>query len=525
MARVWKRTADKRKPGTPWMLTYTDWKIVDGRWVSWERTKTAYTDKRASMALGTQLEDKAKMKRDGRIDEREDRRAIEARRETSAHIDDYEAALVAKGSNPKHIGQTTGYIRDIADSLEWATVGSIRADALMRHLSDRRAALDWSPRTFNARVVAIKGFTRWLVEHDRLQADPLASAKQIRQTTDVRRNRRAFSEQEIRQLIESTMSGPSVRFGRGGTRFTLTGPDRAMLYRVMLETGLRVAEVSSLTPRSLDLDASRGPTVTLEAAYSKRKRRDVQPVPETLAAVIRLWIADKAHNEPLWVLPHKPTQRLLIPDLRRARARWLRGLTKGKRRREGSDSDFLRYRDAAGRFADFHAMRHTYVTRLSMSNVPLPVAQRLARHSSPTLTANTYTHVGLADGRAALERAFGKPQNTEDSPDIARATGTLGAPIEPEAERCAQRPAQRESDRSSLKLTSPGTLTEQRPIAGKPTTASRKPLKPQGFGKSGHIRSVAGKATPANRGDRTPVELFVGQIGLWSLETRVLVQG
>ncbi len=445
MARVWKRKADKRKTGSPWMLTYTDWRIVGGRWVSWERTKTAYTDKRESMALGTQLEDKARMKRDGRIDEREDRRALEARRGLTDHIDEYEQALQAKGSNPKHVGQTIGYIREIVDTLKWATVGSIRADTLMRHLGDKRAEHDWSPRTLNARVIAIKGLTRWLVEHDRLPADPLASTKQIHQTTDIRRNRRAFSRQEVEQLVESTMSGPSVRFGRLRMRFVLTGSDRAMLYRVMLGTGLRVAEVSSLTRRSFDLDTPDGPVVTLEAAYSKRKRRDVQPIPESLAVLLRLWIAEKVHDEPLWVLPYKPTERLLRPDLRRARARWLLGISKGKPRGDARESDFRKYRNSAGRFADFHAMRHTYVTRLSMSNVPLPVAQRLARHSSPMLTANTYTHVGLADGRAALDRAFGKSQKTGDSSDFARATGTDGASFEQEAERSAIRTLRRSS--------------------------------------------------------------------------------
>ena len=69
---------------------------------------------------------------------------------------------------------------------------------------------------------------------------------------------------------------------------------------------------------------------------------------------------------------------------------WRREVARGKARREAHDGDPLRYRDAAGRRADFHAMRHTYITRLSVADVPLTVAQRLARHSTPTLTANTY---------------------------------------------------------------------------------------------------------------------------------------
>jgi integrase len=48
----------------------------------------------------------------------------------------------------------------------------------------------------------------------------------------------------------------------------MTGPDRAMLYRVAVGTGFRANELRSLTPESFDLDAN-PPKVTVEAAYSK----------------------------------------------------------------------------------------------------------------------------------------------------------------------------------------------------------------------------------------------------------------
>lgn len=42
-------------------------------------------------------------------------------------------------------------------------------------------------------------------------------------------------------------------------------------------TGFRLNELRSLTPRSFDHDAD-PPAVTVEAAYSNRRRRDVQPI-------------------------------------------------------------------------------------------------------------------------------------------------------------------------------------------------------------------------------------------------------
>ena len=67
-------------------------------------------------------------------------------------------------------------------------------------------------------------------------------------------------------------------------------------------------------------------------------------------------------------------------------------------------SCFLTYEDADGLFADFHANRHTFISNLSGSGVPLSVAQKLARHSDPRLTANRYTHVELNEQAQAIDQ-------------------------------------------------------------------------------------------------------------------------
>ena len=60
--------------------------------------------------------------------------------------------------------------------------------------------------------------------------------------------------------------------------------------------------------------------------------------------------------------------------------------------------------DANGLFADFHALRHTYITNLARNGVPLVTAQKLARHSTPMLTAQRYTHIDLQDQNVAVDR-------------------------------------------------------------------------------------------------------------------------
>ena len=59
------------------------------------------------------------------------------------------------------------------------------------------------------------------------------------------------------------------------------------------------------------------------------------------------------------------------------------------------------YVDEHGRKFDFHALRHTFIT--SFKTAGTRVAQSLARHKSSKMT-DRYTHVGLFDERAAIEK-------------------------------------------------------------------------------------------------------------------------
>jgi len=73
--------------------------------------------------------------------------------------------------------------------------------------------------------------------------------------------------------------------------------------------------------------------------------------------------------------------------------------------------------------ADFHALRHTFITRLARSGVAPAVAKSLARHSTITLTMDHYTHTFIEDERSALARLPGIVP-TMPTPAATRSTGT-----------------------------------------------------------------------------------------------------
>ena len=53
---------------------------------------------------------------------------------------------------------------------------------------------------------------------------------------------------------------------------------------------------------------------------------------------------------------------------------------------------------------DFHALRHTFCTRLAKAGVQPQIAMKLARHSSIDLTMKHYTHFSLQDKSEAIQR-------------------------------------------------------------------------------------------------------------------------
>src|SRR5262249_25832325 len=145
--------------------------------------------------------------------------------------------------------------------------------------------------------------------------------------TDRRHDQRELSPAELARLVAAA--------GAGGDVLGMSGPDRAILYRLAVGTGFRADELRSLTPASFDLDAEL-PTVTVAAAYSKRRRDDAQPIRPDLATDLRAGLRGKAPDAPVFRLTSR-TADLMERDLAAAG---------------------IPYRDAAGRVADFHALRH-----------------------------------------------------------------------------------------------------------------------------------------------------------------------
>jgi integrase len=328
-----------------------------------------------------------------------DRERAGAAKLLTVHLDDWAQALRSKGTSEFHIDVVTGRARRILTGCEFKHYADIQASKVQAFLNDLRsdttARRGISAQTFNFYLSALKQFCRWMMKDRRAAESPVAHLDGLNVRTDRRRDRRAFTLRELRRLLESTAAGPD--------RAGMHGRERALLYRTATETGLRANELRSLTRSSFDLDAAQ-PTVTVEAGYSKHRRQDVLPLRPALVAALLEFLANKLPNAPAFRMPkgRKESSRMFQADLEAA------GIV---------------YRDDDGLYADFHALRHTFITNLANGGVHPKTAQALARHSTITLTMDRYSHSLMGEQAEALDVL---PDLDCPAMEALRATGTAG---------------------------------------------------------------------------------------------------
>jgi len=392
-----------------------------------QKAPTGCHDKAEAERCANHLENEARKRQTGQVDPALERFAKEAHRPLGEHIEDFRGYLAAKGNTKGHVQRTCQNIEWIADTCHAKKIGDLTGTGVLRAVSELRDAGS-SLRTCNAYLRSIKSFTRWLWREKRMPDDPLAGLSQFNEQTDRRHVRRELTTDETRWLLTTIEAQSKLNY-------KLDGTTRAMAYRLALGSGFRRKELRSLTPTSFDLDSD-PPTVTAKAAYSKRRREDVQPIRSDLAELLRPWLTGFERNRRLFPLPHN-TAKMFRRDLDAARSAWIDAADSDAERERREASDFLLYRDADGQVIDFHAQRHTYISGIVAGGASVKTCQELARHSTPVLTIGRYSHARLHDLTGALETLPDQtPQETPAEPQTMAATGTDGKAAEITGGKC-----------------------------------------------------------------------------------------
>ena len=285
----------------------------------------------------------------------------------SEHIDDFERSLAGCAA---YVTRRSNVVRKIFNACGFRSWNDISASKVWDYLNELKNSGVIAQRTFNDRVAAVKQFCRWMVRDRRATESPVEHLKS-ETVTELEHERRPLEPEEVRQLLKTTKAAPK--------RFKLTGPERAMLYRLAIETGLRKNELKNLRVSSFDLEAK---TVTARANMTKNKKLAKLPLRPDTANQLRVFLAGKASDKRVFDVPTNTAEMIKADE---------------------ADAG-IPYVDSEGRYADFHALRHTTGSWLAANNVHPKVAQSIMRHSDINLTMTRYTHVMEGQEAEAVAR-------------------------------------------------------------------------------------------------------------------------
>jgi len=288
------------------------------------------------------------------------------RQSVSQWLDEYERVLMERGRVPRGVQNAISALRRLASDCRWETPARLTADVVRDWLT-RLVREGLSHQSHNHYLNFARAFVRWLAARPRrlVAADLLDELRLLNVAVDPRHPRRALSVEEIGRVLTAALESPaSFRY--------LSGRDRHAIYTLACTTGFRALELASMTPAHFLLDVE-PPVVMLTARRGKNRRAIRQPLPPDTVALMREYLAGREPLAPLWPSWwYNQAARMLRIDL------------------EAAGVPYTVETPDGPLYADFHALRHTYVSLLEVAGVSLRDAMQLARHSDPKLTLARY---------------------------------------------------------------------------------------------------------------------------------------
>jgi len=451
--------------------TYTA-KYRDGAGIVRE-VATGCRDESAARSILSKLERRAELVKGEVITAAEDAVIDHQGTPLSDHIAAFIEHQKARGVS-RRVKDTLSQLRRVAADCGFRRLADLDVTALERWLLDRKAE-GMSAGTMNQYRSAWVAFGNWCIRNGRLLGNPFSVLPKADETADRRRTRRALTEAELMRLLDVARRRPlldamTIRRGkrRGEAvgrlreatcrRLERLGQERALIYKMLVLTGLRKGELASITVGQVVLDAN-PPYLVLEAADEKNREGSTIPLRADLAADLRQWLAGRA---------------LALQEAAR-RAPSVRFDSEDQKRRKRNRSDFTQRQgqscqllttvptlppdtplftvpkglvrildrdlrlagipkvDERGRTIDVHALRHTFGTLLSKAGVAPRTAQAAMRHSDVNLTMNVYTDPKLLDIAGAMEALPALPLGAGPQREAiaASATGTDDLPTSP----------------------------------------------------------------------------------------------
>ncbi|MFC1604745.1 tyrosine-type recombinase/integrase, partial [Planctomycetota bacterium] len=269
--------------------------------------------------------------------------------------------------NKKHIENTLARIRAIVDGCRfdgWQDITPAAVESFLGGLQIRN-------KTYNAYLTAFKFFCKWAVKNGRSEFSRIQYMDKL--NTPNEEKHRALTAEEVVRLLSATVKAPE--------RYGMTGLERAVLYRVAIETGFRAGELRHLTVGCFDLKKA---IVMLDAKYCKDRLSASQFITIALASSLDDYFKGRESNGPAFNL-----------------GQWTRT---AEMIQEDAIEAKIPVKDKSGLELVLHSTRHTLETTLSQARISQAVIDRIMRHKPQGIGQRIYTHVSPFEIRAAIEK-------------------------------------------------------------------------------------------------------------------------
>jgi integrase len=265
-------------------------------------------------------------------------------------VSEYVNELTVLGRSEDHLRHVDKRLRRLARECGWTRLAEVTPASFQAW---RKEQASKAPKTLNEYLAVLSAFWTWLRRQGRVSANPFELVERTDTRGKERIRRRALSDADVVRLLQ-------------------VAGEHQLAYMLPLYAGLRRKEATRLRWCDLVLGEQSG---LLRMPVAVNKNRKDQPLPlhcELVAALQR----SKPKNSPAdtLVLVHG------VPDMDEFRA--------------DLEKAGIAFLDESGQRLDYHALRKTFITRLSRNKVHPRLAMELARHSDLKLTMKNYTDAG-----------------------------------------------------------------------------------------------------------------------------------
>ncbi len=281
------------------------------------------------------------------------------------HLGDFVNSLAIKRPTRQHLAQTKKMLKRVFADCRFNVISDLDPDRFIAFIN----GLNTAAKTKKHYTALMKQFAQWLHDTGRLPKNHfrLIKAPKVLQADQVH-PRRALSADEVARLIHAAETGESW--------WSISGRERALIYRLAVESGLRLNEIRTLKTEDFDFVRC---TVTVQDSNEKARRGATLPLRAATAALIQDFLGNKTPQARAFTV--KKGSLMIQVDLKKAGIPY----------------------EIDGKYCDFHSLRHSTASLLIQTGANIKTVQTIMRHTTAELTLQKYSHLYAGQQRETIE--------------------------------------------------------------------------------------------------------------------------